>query len=174
MNLWGKVKTVENLVRGRKHGVRLDRGAKIKTVNGTVTAGESVTVGKDTLIAVVGKDSPAALNIGARTRIGAQTVINVATAVEIGEACEVSWRVQIMDSDFHTLTYEDGRTSNPVKPVKIGNHVLIGTGVTILKGVTIGDGAVIGAGSVVFRDVPANTIVAGNPARPLRAITYWQ
>lgn len=52
--------------------------------------------------------------------------------------------------------------------VKIGNNVWIGGRVTILKGVTIGDNAVVGAGSIVTRDVPANAVVAGNPARIIR------
>ncbi|BCW46635.1 acyltransferase [Arthrobacter sp. StoSoilB5] len=173
MTIWGKIQAVESVARGRKYGLRLGRGAKIKTVNGAVAAGPGAFIGKDTLVAVVGKGSPAALSIGARTRIGAQSVINVAGAVEIGEACEISWRVQILDSDFHSLTYEDRRTSNPIKPIKIGNHVLIGTGVIILKGVTIGDGAVIAAGSVVSKDVPANTVVAGNPAVPVTRVTNW-
>lgn len=153
--------------------MRLGRGAKIRMVNGSVSTGKSVTIGKDTLVAVVGAGSPAILSIGNGTRIGAQSVINVARAVEIGEGCEISWRVQILDSDFHTLTYEDGRASNSVKPIRIGNHVLVGTGVTILKGVTVGDGAVLAAGSVVSQDVPANTVVAGNPARPVRKISGW-
>ncbi len=56
------------------------------------------------------------------------------------------------------------------RPVRIGADVLVGCSSTILRGVTIGDGAIVGAGSVVVRDVPAWTIVAGNPARHLRDI----
>lgn len=56
-------------------------------------------------------------------------------------------------------------------PVTIGNNVWIGGGVQIIGGVTIGDNAVVAAGSVVIRDVPANTLVAGNPARTVRRIT---
>jgi acetyltransferase-like isoleucine patch superfamily enzyme len=53
-------------------------------------------------------------------------------------------------------------------PVKIGNNVWIGMGAVILKGVTIGDNAVVAAGAIVTRSVPANTIVAGNPAAAVK------
>ena len=56
-------------------------------------------------------------------------------------------------------------------PIRIGNNVWIGAGVSILPGVTIGDGAVIGAGSVVNKDVPPNTLVAGNPIRIIRSLS---
>jgi acetyltransferase-like isoleucine patch superfamily enzyme len=55
-------------------------------------------------------------------------------------------------------------------PITIGNSVWIGANVTILAGVTIGDNCTIGAGSVVNRDIPANSLAAGNPCKVLRAI----
>ena len=58
-----------------------------------------------------------------------------------------------------------------VETTLIKQGASIGSGVTILSNVTIGERAIVGAGSVVTRDVPANTIVVGNPAKMLRSIT---
>jgi acetyltransferase-like isoleucine patch superfamily enzyme len=77
--------------------------------------------------------------------------------------------VLIMDTDFHRV---DGRPSGDAA-VSIGNRVWIGVGAKILKGVTVGDGAIVAAGSVVTRDVPAATLVAGNPARVIREQVSW-
>ena len=57
------------------------------------------------------------------------------------------------------------------KQIHIGRNVWLGAGAIILPGVTIGDNSIVGAGSVVTKDVPANVIVVGNPARVLRQIT---
>ena len=56
------------------------------------------------------------------------------------------------------------------RPVHIGENVWLGEGVKVCKGVTIGANSVIGAGSVVTKDIPANVIAAGNPAKPLREL----
>lgn len=100
-------------------------------------------------------------------------VISSRSGVKIGRHCNIGGNVRIFDHDFHALDAEVRRGPRgcddcATKPITIGDDVFIGTQSIILKGVTIGDRAVIGAGSVVTKDVPADAIVAGNPAAVVR------
>ena len=69
----------------------------------------------------------------------------------------------------HGLEPGDRATTYPA-PITLGRNVWVGSNATILSGVTIGDNAVVAAGAVVTKDVPADTIVGGVPARPIRRI----
>lgn len=89
----------------------------------------------------------------------------------IGNNVAIARDVIIRDTDAHSIL--DGKHKKN-KPVKIGNHVWIGTRAIIMKGVTIGDGAIIAAGAVVTKDVPANSIVAGVPAKIIRENVKWK
>lgn len=91
--------------------------------------------------------------------------------IEIGNDVAISHDVTIMDSDAHIL---DGNENHHTLPVIIGNHVWIGTKALILKGVHIGDNAIIAAGAVVTKDVPANCVVAGVPAKVIKENVRWQ
>ncbi|MFR2774230.1 MAG: acyltransferase [Anaerostipes sp.] len=95
-------------------------------------------------------------------------------SITIGKNCAIARDCLIMDFDAHSITYEDNSNNCISKPIVIGNHVWIGARSIILKGVSIGDGAVIGAGSVVTRNVPQNSIVAGNPAKILKQNIEWR
>lgn len=71
----------------------------------------------------------------------------------------------------HPLDYESrNKGLEYARPIRIGNNVWIGAQVCVLPGVTIGDNCVIGAGSVVNRDIPANSLAAGNPCKVIRQI----
>ncbi len=111
----------------------------------------------------------AVIEIGDRTFINRRSEIVCKQLVKIGRDCAISWDVCITDTDIHAL--EGAETT---KPTVIGDRVWIGNKAVVLKGVTIGDGAVVAAGSVVSKDVPANTLVAGVPAKPIRNNVRWR
>ncbi|ESU22174.1 hypothetical protein FEDK69T_21520 [Flavobacterium enshiense DK69] len=97
--------------------------------------------------------------------------VNCFKSIKIGHQVAISKGVIIRDSDNHVLNGDANKMS---APIVIGNHVWIGLRAIILKGVTIGDGAVIAAGAVVIKDVPANTVVAGVPARVIKENCSWE
>lgn len=105
------------------------------------------------------------------TFLNTNATLNCFCNIEIGKGCAISDNVCIADSDSHCI---DGQKDKVMAPIVISDYVWIGKNVTVLKGVTIGSGAVIGAGSVVTKDVPSHTVVAGNPARPIKTIEKWE
>ena len=88
--------------------------------------------------------------------------------ITIGDGALIGHNVVIATLN-HDLNPEKRQSLIPL-PVKIGNNVWIGAGSTILPGVTIGENSVIGAGSVVTKDVPANVVAVGSPARVIKSI----
>jgi acetyltransferase-like isoleucine patch superfamily enzyme len=129
--------------------------------------------------------------IGDETKIGA--FVEIQKNVTVGHHCKISSHtfvcegVTIEDNVFigHGVTfindsYPRATTSGGelqterdwrVETTLVKRGASIGSGSTILSNLVIGENAIVGAGSVVTRDVPANTIVAGNPARVLRSVT---
>ncbi|MGH7494582.1 MAG: acyltransferase [bacterium] len=128
--------------------------------------------------------------IGDNTKVGA--FVEIQKGVRIGRNCKISSHtficegVTIEDNVFvgHSVTfindaYPRATTANGklqteadwvCRSTLVKRGASIGTGTTLLCGITIGENAIVGAGSVVTKDVPANTIVAGNPIRILRKI----
>jgi acetyltransferase-like isoleucine patch superfamily enzyme len=128
--------------------------------------------------------------IGDETKIGA--FVEIQKGAKVGKKCKISSHtfvcegVTIEDNVFvgHNVTFTNDpypRATKPdgelqtdedweVEPTLVRKGASIGSGSTILSKVTIGENAIVGAGSVVTRDVPANTIVAGVPAKVLRLL----
>jgi maltose O-acetyltransferase len=113
---------------------------------------------------------------GYNTRIGKNAFVNYncvfldCAAIEIGDDLQMGPAVQLytgthpLDRRLRVAGWESAG------PIRIGEGVWFGGGAIVLPNVTIGDGCVIGAGSVVTRDVPADSVVAGNPARIIRSL----
>jgi len=128
--------------------------------------------------------------VGDDTKIGA--FVEIQKNARVGRRCKVSSHtficegVIIEDNVFvgHGVTFINDKYPRSttaggelqtekdwrVEPTLVKRGASIGSGSTILANVTVGENAIVGAGSVVTRDVPANAIVAGNPARVLRSI----
>ncbi|MDC1150394.1 acyltransferase [Gammaproteobacteria bacterium] len=87
-----------------------------------------------------------------------------ATRVVIGDACMIAHGAYISDADWHGI-YDRAKPVGNTKPVVLEDNVWIGDSAIICKGVTIGKNSIIGAGAVVTKNVPPNSIFAGNPAR---------
>lgn len=98
------------------------------------------------------------------------------SSIIIGNNVKIGGGTCIYTSDFHSLDYrtrqdrEADIKNKKCAPVIIKDHVFIGARCLILKGVTIGEHSIIGAGSVVTKNIPANEIWGGNPAKFIRKI----
>jgi maltose O-acetyltransferase len=110
------------------------------------------------------------LHIGARTFVNYNlTALDVAP-ISIGEDCQIGPNVQLL-TPTHPVDPRPRRDKlEAALPIDIGDNVWLGGGVIVCPGVSIGDNSVVGAGSVVTRDIPANVVAVGNPARVLREI----
>jgi acetyltransferase-like isoleucine patch superfamily enzyme len=111
-------------------------------------------------------------SVGRRCKISSHTFI--CEGVTIGDHVFVGHGVTFINDPYPRATIESGDLQTEsdwrVEPTVVERGASIGSGATILSNVTIGEHAIVGAGSVVTRDVPARTIVAGNPARVLRRV----
>ncbi len=115
------------------------------------------------------KKSGGNIMIGDYCLISPGVRISSAESIRIGDNCMFAANVYISDSDWHGI-YNRIRPFRCTKPVVLENNVWLGESVIVNKGVTIGENSVIGAGAVVTKDIPANVIAAGNPARIIKTI----
>jgi maltose O-acetyltransferase len=120
---------------------------------------------------------PLFVDYGTRVRIGARTFVNYGlTALDvapitIGDDCQISPHVQLL-TPTHPVEPQPRRDKlEAARPITIGDNVWLGGGVIVLPGVTIGDNTVVGAGAVVTRDLPANVVAVGHPARVIQRLT---
>ncbi len=133
---------------------------------GRVRFGRFVWIGDGTKI----RCHEGEVEIGRKTVIGQECTISAYQRVKIGEQCVIADRAMFIDFDHGVVEVERPIRLQGIykRDVEVGSNVWIGYGACILRGVRVGDNAVIGTNSVVTKDVPANAVVGGVPARVLR------
>ena len=129
-------------------------------------------------------------SVGAGTVIRPPFVVDFGTHITVGERCFANYGLVALDvapisigddvqigpnvqllTPTHPVAPEPRRAKwEAAQPITIGDNVWLGGGVIVLAGVTIGENTVVGAGAVVTRDLPADVVAVGNPARVLRSI----
>jgi acetyltransferase-like isoleucine patch superfamily enzyme len=110
------------------------------------------------------------VEIGAKSVLGQECTISAFQSVRIGRECILADRVMLIDFDHGVVEVERPIRLQGIykRDVTVGHNCWIGYGACILRGATVGDNAVVGTSTVVTKDVPANAVVGGVPARLLR------
>jgi acetyltransferase-like isoleucine patch superfamily enzyme len=113
------------------------------------------------------------LIVGNRVSINYRNMMSIATSITIGDHTMIAGGVSLFDNISHPISPARRLAHEPITaadtaPIVIGKNCWIGLNSIILRGVTIGDNSIVAAGSVVTKSVPPNTIVAGNPAVPVK------
>lgn len=171
------------------NGVSIKRGLLVHgfmkvnvTRRGKVLIGKNLKVNSGNHFNVIGRQQKTTLWVEGELTIGdhvgmSSTAIICNHAITIGNDVTIGGNTVIYDTDFHCLDplirkTDQDRMMAKKKPVIIGNNVFIGAHTTILKGVTIGNNSIIGACSVITKNIPANEIWGGNPARLIKSINF--
>jgi acetyltransferase-like isoleucine patch superfamily enzyme len=133
---------------------------------GKIRFGRFVWVGDGTKI----RCHEGVVEIGAKTVLGQECTISAYRRVRIGEQCVIADRAMFIDFDHGMVEVERPIRQQGIymREVEVGSNVWIGYGACFLRGVRVGDNSVVGTGAVVTKDVPANAIVGGIPAKVLR------
>jgi acetyltransferase-like isoleucine patch superfamily enzyme len=133
---------------------------------GTIVFGRFVWVGDGTKI----RCHEGEVVIGPKTVLGQECTISAYRHVRIGEQCVIADRAMFIDFDHGVVDVERPIRHQGIykRDVDVGSNVWIGYNASILRGVRVGDNSIVGANAVVTRDVPANAVVAGVPARIIR------
>jgi acetyltransferase-like isoleucine patch superfamily enzyme len=143
------------------------RGLEIEiSPRGRVDFGRFVWIGDRTKI----RCHEGLVEIGAKSVLGQECTISAYQHVRIGEQCVIADRAMFIDFDHGVVEVERPIRLQGIykRDVEVGNNVWIGYGACILRGVRVGDNSIVGTNSVLTKDVPANAVVGGIPARVLR------
>jgi acetyltransferase-like isoleucine patch superfamily enzyme len=133
---------------------------------GEIRFGRFVWIGDGTKI----RCHEGVVEIGDKTVLGQECTISAYQRVRIGEQCVIADRAMFIDFDHGVVDVERPIRQQGIykRDTIVGSNVWIGYGACILRGVRVGDNSIVGTNSVVTKDVPANAVVGGVPAKVIR------
>jgi acetyltransferase-like isoleucine patch superfamily enzyme len=159
------------------HFASIGAGADIRNPRAVEVIGPNIHVGKY-LSALATRDGPirilvdpqgnGRIDIGDYVALSPGVRITCAQSITIGDSCSIAQRVFVTDADWHDPYHRV--YPGPTAPVVLEENVWLCDGAIVCKGVRIGANSIVGAGAVVTRDVPPNTVVAGNPAKVIKTL----
>lgn len=171
-------KRLTNLVGQLGEDYRFYQGSNIELSYGSVK--NDISIGKRYWHrGVFSSQHGGKIKVGNYSLLGSKSRVGAVNSVVIGDYVSIAPNVTIMDNNNHPVQSDDRKIYQAAysgheyrswkysvsKPIIIGNNVWIGENARINKGVTIGDNSIVAANAVVTKDVPKNSIAAGNPAR---------
>lgn len=136
-----------------------------------IELGKNVRIGRNAWMEITSVNGVIKIDDG--TNIGRNCMLSSSSRIYIGKKCLLSYNVSIIDHDHNTMTLrESPMDSGLAEPhdINIEDNCFIGAHSFILKGVSLGTHCVVGANSVVTKSFPANSVIAGNPAKLLKEI----
>ena len=140
-------------------------------MSGKVNFSGSAFIGHGSKISVSDKG---VLTMGNNFVITSSSYIVCNQEINIGNDCLLSWKILIIDTDYHTIIYGDNKKSSVSRPISLGDKIWIGCNATILKGTIISSGCVVGANSLLSGHFSEeNKLIAGNPAIVQKNIKGW-
>jgi acetyltransferase-like isoleucine patch superfamily enzyme len=144
---------------GRRLEIQIAKGAEVRF-------GRFVWIGDRSKI----RCHEGEVEIGEKTVMGQECTISAYRRVRIGRECVIADRAMFIDFDHGVVEIERPIRTQGIymRDVEVGSNVWIGYGACVLRGVRVGDNAIVGTNSVVTKDVPANAVVAGIPAKIIR------
>lgn len=137
---------------------------------GRIRIGDRVRFYSTVATLELGVGSNGLLEIGDNVMINYGTSIGALEHVLIGRHVNIGTHCMLIDNAFHHLDPSRRNETPPSQPIRLEDNVWLAARVIVLPGVAIGANTVVGAGSIVTRDLPANVLAAGVPARVLRPL----
>jgi acetyltransferase-like isoleucine patch superfamily enzyme len=164
------------ITRGSNNVLLLEEGVQLRDTTLELRGNAFIFIGKFAQIRGALIAAPhCAITVGDKTKMNKPCRLhtNEQTFIHLGDGCLLA-NVTFRTCDTHSIvSLDDNQRINPSKSIWVGNRVWLAENVNVYKGITIGDGSVIASSSTVIKDVPANCVAAGAPAKPVKSNVTW-